>query len=73
MGGGASLQVYWQPPGVERQALPPNIIKPLKPDTPLAEITRLRLSYGMLPWPGSTYPPFQGGRFWRVPWYGLQY
>lgn len=73
VGGGASLQVYWQPPGAERQALPPNIIKPLKPDTPLAEITRLRLSHGMLPWPGSTYPPFQGGRFWRVPWYGLQY
>ncbi len=70
--GGAMLQVFWQPPGAERQQLPPNIIRPLKPDTHLATITRLRLAYGMLPWPGSTYPPFKGGRFWRVPWYSLQ-
>lgn len=73
VGGGATLQVFWQPPESERQSLPLNLIRPLKPKTPLAEITRLRLAYGMLPWPGPTYPPFQGGRFWRVPWYGLQY
>ncbi len=71
--GGAFLQVFWQPPGADRKLLPLDLARPLKPKTPLAEITRLRLSYGLLPWPGPTYPPFQGGRFWRVPWYGLQY
>jgi hypothetical protein len=73
VGGGASLQFMWQPPGAQRQLMPLTITRPLKPDTPLAEITRLRLTHGLVPWPGSTYPPFQGGRFWRVPWYGLQY
>jgi hypothetical protein len=73
VGGGATLQLLWQTPGHSRQVLPLGRTQPLNPQTPLAEITRLRLSYGLIPWPGSTYPPFQGGRFWRVPWYGLQY
>lgn len=71
--GGAILRVSWQPPDSDRFLLPLNITRPLKPDTATADITRLRLSYGLIPWPGSTYPPFQGGRFWRVPWYGLQH
>lgn len=71
--GGATLQVFWQPPGTKRQLLPLDLVRPLHPDTHLAPITRLRLEYGMLPWHGSTYPPFQGGRFWRVPWFSLQY
>jgi hypothetical protein len=70
--GGAMLHVFWQPPGANRKLLPPAIVRPLRPDTHLAEITRLRLAYDMLPWPGSTYPPFLGGRFWRMPWYSLQ-
>jgi hypothetical protein len=71
--GGATLQVFWQPPGTGRSLLPLDRVRPLHPGTHLAPITRLRLEYGMLPWRGSTYPPFRGGRFWRVPWYGLQY
>ena len=73
VGGGASLQVLWQPPGADRQPLPLDLARPLKPGAPLAQITRLRLAYGLIPWPGSTYPPLQGGRFWRLPWYGMQY
>jgi hypothetical protein len=73
VGGGATLQLLWQTPGGVRKVLPLDNTRPLNPSTPLAEITRLRLSYGLIPWSGSTYPPYQGGRFWRVPWYGLQY
>ncbi len=72
LAGGASLSLAWQPPGRGREPLPARLLKPLKPGAPLAEVDLLRLEYGLLPWPGSTYPPFQGGRFWRLPWYALQ-
>jgi hypothetical protein len=71
--GGATLSVDWQLPGGPRRSLSLAETRPLAAGAPLGEITRLRLEHGMIPWPGSTYPPFQGGRFWRVPWYGLQY
>jgi hypothetical protein len=71
--GGATLSVAWQPPGGSRRALVLADTRPLGAGAPLGDMVRLRLEHGLIPWPGSTYPPFQGGRFWRVPWYGLQY
>ena len=66
--GGAVLKLWWQPPGADRQPLDPALLTPLAPDVPLARITRLRLAYGLIPRPGSTYNPLDGGRFWRLPW-----
>jgi len=70
--GDASLNLSWQPPDLERGPLPLERLKPLKPDPPLAEATRLRLRYGLMPEPVPIYPPYLGGRFWRLPWYALQ-
>lgn len=71
LAGGASLRLLWQPPGGPQEPLPARVLRPLRPGTALGPITRLRLRWGLVPRASSTYPPFEGGRFWRLPWYGL--
>jgi len=72
LAGGASLRLFWRGPGGQRASLATARLSPLRPGTPLAPLTRIRLEHAMDPGPGSTYPPFIGGRFWRHAWYGLQ-
>ncbi len=67
----ATLRLLWQPPEGREEPLPARLLQPLRPGTALGPITRLRLRWGLIPRVGSTYPPFEGGRFWRLPWYGL--
>ncbi len=68
LGGGASLQLWWQPPKQDRRPLDQAKLRPLLPDVSLAPVMRLRLSHGLAPRLGSTYDPFEGGRFWSLPW-----
>lgn len=67
-GGGASLRLKWQPPGRNREPLSRARLTPLKDPRAAAQITRLRLAYGMTPRLPSTYPPLSGGRHWWLPW-----
>ena len=65
---GAFLELLWQPPGEKRRRLDPGVLRPLKPTASLAEITRIKMEYGLAPRRFSTFDPFMGGRFWRLPW-----
>jgi hypothetical protein len=68
LAGGATLKLWWQPPKRDRVPLGQAALRPLKPGTSLAPVARLRLEHGLHPRPGSTYDPFEGGRFWSLPW-----
>ncbi|MCA1905763.1 MAG: hypothetical protein LDL11_04125 [Desulfarculus sp.] len=68
LAGGATLKLWWQPPKRDRVPLGQAELRPLKPGTSLAPVIRLRLAHGLQPRQGSTYDPFEGGRFWSLPW-----
>ncbi len=68
LAGRAVLRLRWQPPGREPEALPPGLLRPLKADARVGRTLPLRLRCGLVACPGPLYPPFQGGRFWRLPW-----
>lgn len=68
LAGEAALKLQWQPPGKNREPLPFKAMRPLKEPLPLGDIARLRLNHNMLKLEPSTYKPFTGGRFWRLPW-----
>ncbi len=65
---GAFLEVLWQPPGGRRGPLDPSLLYPLRPDTDLVQVLRLRLAHGLVYRPWSNWNPLMGGRFWRLPW-----
>ena len=68
LAGGATLELFWQPPKQNRQPLAQARLRPLKASAPLAPMERVRLEHGLMPRPWSTYDPFEGGRFWSLPW-----
>lgn len=68
LAGGATLRLWWQPPKQDRQPLGQAHLRPLQAGTSLAPVIRLRLEHGLYPRQGSTYDPFEGGRFWSLPW-----
>lgn len=68
LAGGATLKLWWQPPKQDRLPLGQAHLRPLKPGVSLAPVIRLRLEHGLHPRQGSTYDPFEGGRFWSLPW-----
>ncbi len=68
LAGGAVLRLWAEPPGGPRGPLDPGILRPLRLGAPLDEVLRLRLEYGLKPPDRLAWPPFQGGRFWRLPW-----
>ena len=68
LAGDATLDLVWQPPDQNREPLPVSKLRALKNPLPLGDIARIRLEYNMLEGEPSTYNPFTGGRFWRLPW-----
>lgn len=68
LAGGATLKIWAEPPGGRRGPLDPAMLRPLRPGAPLDMVLRLRLEYDLLPPDRPAWPPFQGGRFWRLPW-----
>jgi hypothetical protein len=68
LGGNAVLKMQWHRPGKNREPLPFEAMRPLKTPLPLGDIERLRLKYNLMRPGPSTYKPFTGGRFWRLPW-----